>query len=502
MASVNDCRGDACVAPTTVNEMTTSGIRPYLAYKSSGVEWLGDVPAHWEVKRLKNWLEVNQITLPENTDPDYTFDYLDIGAVGTGRLTAEPEKIRFGASPSRARRVVRPGDTIVSTVRTYLKAVWHAEDANTDLIASTGFAVLTPKRETSPKFVSYVCQSDPFTYRVTAESVGIAYPAIAETRLGTFDVCIPPFPEQTAIARFLDHADRRIRRYIRAKQKLVALLEEQKQAIIHQAVTGQIDVRTGQPYPVYKPSGIEWLGDVPAHWKVRRLKFLANISSGQVNPRLEEHRHKVLIAPNHIASGSGEITELETAEAQGADSGKYEIRVGDVVYSKIRPNLRKAAISPVDGLCSADMYPIRVRKNEISPSFFLHLLLSNKVAKYAVDCSMRVAMPKINREALGDCWLVYPAMPDQMALIAWISSETADLAVAIKRAQRGIDLLREYRTRLITDVVTGKLDVREAAAVLPEIDPLGAEDGLDDTFDTDAEPALDGPDITLEEAEA
>ena len=82
--------------------------------------------------------------------------------------------------------------------------------------------------------------------------------------------CLPPLPEQTAIVRFLDHADRRIRRYIRAKQKLIALLEEQKQAIIHQAVTGQIDVRTGQPYPAYKPSGVEWLGEVPAHWEVRR----------------------------------------------------------------------------------------------------------------------------------------------------------------------------------------------------------------------------------------
>jgi type I restriction enzyme S subunit len=114
------------------------------------------------------------------------------------------------------------------------------------------------------------------------------------------------------------------------------------------------------------------------------------------------------------------------------------------------------------------MYPLRVRKNEINPSFFLHLLLSNKVTRYAVDCSMRVAMPKINRDALGDCWLAYPTLPEQIVIIARISSETAGLNMAIKRAQRGIDLLNEYRTRLIADVVTGKLDVREAAARLPD----------------------------------
>ena len=218
--------------------MMATELKRYPAYKDSGVEWLGAVPAHWEVRRLKSWVGINKLVLPEDTDPQYTFDYVDIGSVETGRLTARPERIHFGDSPSRARRVVRSGDTIVSTVRTYLKAVWHAEQAGSELIASTGFAVLTPRGRTLPKFVSYVCQSDPFTNRVTAESVGIAYPAIAETRLGRFEVCIPSLPEQAAIVRFLDHADRRIRHYIRANEKLIELLEEQKQTIIHEAVTG------------------------------------------------------------------------------------------------------------------------------------------------------------------------------------------------------------------------------------------------------------------------
>ena len=206
----------------------TAELKPYRAYKDSGVEWLGAVPAHWEVRRLKNWLDVNERVLSEDTDPEYTFGYLDIGSVETGRLAARPERFRFGDSPSRARRVVRSGDTVVSTVRTYLKAVWHAEDVGAELIASTGFAVLTPRSGVLPKFVNYVCQSDPFTNRVTAESVGIAYPTISEARLGTFEVCVPPCSEQAAIVRFLDHADRHIRRYIRAKEKLITLLEEQK----------------------------------------------------------------------------------------------------------------------------------------------------------------------------------------------------------------------------------------------------------------------------------
>jgi len=118
--------------------------RPYAAYKPSGVEWLGDVPEHWEVQKLKHWLLVNQSTLSDNTDPDYAFNHVDIGSVGTGRLSTRPERLRFQGSPSRARRIVRSGDTIISTVRTYLKAILHAEEAKPDLIVSTGFAVLTP----------------------------------------------------------------------------------------------------------------------------------------------------------------------------------------------------------------------------------------------------------------------------------------------------------------------------------------------------------------------
>ena len=126
---------------------------------------------------------------------------------------------------------------------------------------------------TTALFVSYTCQSDPFTDRVRSESVGIAYPAIAETHLGEFSVCVPPLPEQTAIARFLDDADRRIRRHIRAKERLIELLGEHKQAVIHEAVTGWIDVRTGQPYPAYKDSGAEWHWQVPWHWQVRKAKW-------------------------------------------------------------------------------------------------------------------------------------------------------------------------------------------------------------------------------------
>ena len=239
---------------------------PYPFYKPSGVPWLGDVPTHWEVRPLKQWCLVNSETLPEDTDPGYTFDYLDIGCIGTGRLVAQPEEQRFETAPSRARRVVRQGDTLISTVRTYLKAVYHLQNKWTDLVASTGFAVLRPRPVVVPALFGNLLQSDSFINQVTASSIGVTYPAISETKLSTLSVAISPDSrEQAAIVRYLDHVDRHIRRYVNAKRKLIALLEEEKQAVISQAVTRGLD-----PNVRLKPSGVEWLGDVPEHWEIRR----------------------------------------------------------------------------------------------------------------------------------------------------------------------------------------------------------------------------------------
>ncbi len=226
-----------------IHHAVTRGLDPNVRLKPSGIEWLGDVPVHWDVRRLKHWVGINETALPETTNPDFEFRYLEIGAVGTGVLIDEPSTIRFADAPSRARRIVRSGDTIVSTVRTYLKAVWFAEDVNDDLICSTGFAVLTPRQETAPKFVSYLAQSNAFTDRVTAESVGIAYPAIAESRLSSFHVCVPPLPDQVAIVKYLDKATADVDAAIARARRHVELLREYRTRLIADVVTGKLDVR-------------------------------------------------------------------------------------------------------------------------------------------------------------------------------------------------------------------------------------------------------------------
>ena len=446
-------------------------LKPYPAMKDSGMPWLGEVPERWSLLPNKVMLRRRK-TLVGERHTDYQL--LSLTKIGVIVRDVSTSRGKFSADMGTFQEV-RCGDLVFclfdvpETPRTIglsqhkgmITGAYDVFECDDHVLArylEAFYIAMDDRKLLSPLYLGLRN-----TIHIS-KFLGVKTP-------------VPPLPEQAAIVRFLDHADRRIRRYIRAKQQLIALLEEQKQAVIHRAVTRGLD-----PNVRLKPSGVEWLGDVPEHWTLKRFKFLAQVTSGQVDPRRPEYRGKILVAPNHIRSSTGEIVHLETAEDQGADSGKYEVRRGQVIYSKIRPNLRKAAIAPLDCLCSADMYPITVREAELRPAYLLLLLLSPPFTKYAVDCSLRVAMPKVNRDALGGCWIWYPNLKEQDSLLEFIKSVGGPSDLAVAQAAREVSLLREYRTRLIADVVTGKLDVREAAAGLPdeveELEPLDEADAL------------------------
>ena len=231
-----------------IDDAVTRGIDASVKLRPSGVEWLGEVPEHWILKPLKRWAQLNRSTLGETTDQGFEFRYVDIGSVKTGRLTKELERIRFGAAPSRARRILRRGDTIISTVRTYLKAIWFVNERADDLIASTGFAVLTPGDGLEPEYLGYVIQSSAFVNRVMANSIGVAYPAIAETVLGTFKVAIPPtISEQQAIIEHIRSATAPLDTAIELATTEIKLIREYRDRLITDAVTGEVDLRNWRP---------------------------------------------------------------------------------------------------------------------------------------------------------------------------------------------------------------------------------------------------------------
>lgn len=426
---------------------------PYPAYKDSGVPWLGHLPEGWELKPVKYVSTFNDESLPETTDPELMLNYVDISSVSLVEGIKKIEQVEFEKAPSRARRIVREGDTIVSTVRTYLKAIAPIRNPVDNMIVSTGFAVIRPDQTMNPDFLGYFIQSEGFVGEVVSKSTGVSYPAINPGDLVTIPGVRPPIEEQTAIADFLDRKTAEIDDLIAKKEELLRLLAEQRTALITHAVTKGLN-----PNAPMNPSGIDWLGDVSEGWDVVPFKWCCQVQSGQVDPKLDEYKSLPLIAPDHIESGTGRLLPYESAEEQGAISGKYQFEAGEVLYSKIRPELSKVALAPEAGLCSADMYAIRALDG-LRPEFLFYQMLSRHFHRFAVLESMRVAMPKINRESLGVFPVIVPDEDTQGEILNHIQSELSKMDMAEEKITAARDYLKEYRSAVITNAVTGKIKV-------------------------------------------
>ncbi len=269
-------------------------LSPYPKYKTSGVEWLGDVPVHWELKRLKFSASINDEALPDTTDPSLYLSYVDIGSVDPIHGIVSSAEMAFEDAPSRARRIVIDGDTIISTVRTYLRAVAAIRNPVPNTIASTGFAVVRP-RSVSPSFISYVLSEQGFIEAIMARSVGVSYPAINVSEIGMLPIPLPPPLEQRAIAVFLDRETEKIDTLVAKKRTLIERLKEERTALITHTVTRGLPPEAArasglEPHPKLKSSGVEWLGDVPEHWQISRLSRLTSCLDGRRIPLNREER--------------------------------------------------------------------------------------------------------------------------------------------------------------------------------------------------------------------
>ena len=436
----------------------------YPEYRDSGVEGLGQIPGHWEARRLKNWLVTNRNVLPENTDPDYEFAYVDIGSVGTGRLLSKPERLRFAAAPSRARRVVRHQDTIVSTVRTYLKAVWHVTEERPDLIVSTGFAVLTPGPHAFAKFVSYVCQSESFTSCVSAESTGVSYPAIAEIKLEALPVGVPPLEEQCAIAEFLDRETARIDALVAKKEGLICQLRKKRTGLISHAVTKGLD-----PDAPMKESGVGWLGRIPEHWDVRRLKACAAVRLSNVDKKSVEGERPVLLC-NYVDVYYHERIEngmnFMAATATRDQIRRFSLKQGDVLITKDSETWTDIAVPALvaedlpEVLCGYHLALIRPRPD------YVGAFLARALSAVGLRNQYHVAANGITRfgltvDAITTGLFPSPPVEEQRAIADFLDRETGRIDGLIAKVEEGIERLREYRTAVISAAVTGQIDVRD-----------------------------------------
>ena len=441
-----------------------AGLKPYPKYKESAVNWFGKIPTQWKIMRLKNWIKINVNTLSEDTDPTFQFFYLDIGSVSTGSLLKKPVKCTFSKAPSRARRIVHPGDTIVSTVRPNLKAVWTILKTTEPIVASTGFSVLTPPSNTDSGFVGYVVQSEALVNQMVSEAVGIAYPAVTEMKMGNMVIVVPPFQEQKCITHFLEWATTQIGRVIRAKRKLIALLNEQKQAIIHRAVTRGID-----PSLSLKPSGIPWLGNIPQHWKISRLARICDkIGDGlHGTPSYVEQSSFYFINGSNLVNGTIQIKTSKSCVSK-SEFTKYFIPLNNsTLLISINGTIGNLAYFQGEPIILGKSVAYITCGSSLSRKFLSYYLQSSAVMNFLRGELTGTTISNLSLESIRNLSVSLPPLSEQLEIVSYIEGGISPLDFAIASLKLEMELLHEYRTRLTFDVVTGKIDVRDAAKQPP-----------------------------------
>jgi type I restriction enzyme S subunit len=422
----------------------------YPSYRDSGVHWLGQVPEHWVLTRFKNALSLKQETVGVRAND---FLLLSLTLQGVIPRDLENPQGKFPAS-FETYQAVEDGDLVfcLFDVEETPRTVGISRHRG---MVTGAYTVTQAKNGVVLEYLYYY-----YYARDQYKAWRMFYTGLRNViRWDNFcDIpcLLPPKDEQVAIAKFLDRETAKIDALIKEQERLIALLTEKRHATISHVVTKGLN-----PSAPMKDSGVAWLGDVPSHWDVATFQRYVYVQEGQVNPEEEPYRSMVLIAPNHVESGTGRLLYLETAQEQSAESGKYLCKSGDVIYSKIRPALRKVCIAPEDCLCSADMYPLR-GTSTLSNSFLKWFMLSEPFSAFAVLESERVAMPKINRESLKAVWLPIPTPQEQEAIDFFLVTETAKLDALKDEAGQAIKLLAERRSALIAAAVTGQIDVRES----------------------------------------
>ena len=461
----------------------TVGLNPYPDTKYSGVEWLGGVPAHWPCLKLTQVARQETGHTPSRKVESYWrpeecvipwVSLADVWQLREGRIYIEDTKEKVseaGLANSSAR--VLPRNTVIlsRTASVGFPAILGGPMATTQ-----DFAAWICGSSIQPKYLFYVLLSmKPELHR---KMIGATHQTIYMPDIRAFRAPVPPVGEQTAIAHFLDHIDSRIQRYIRAKEKLIALLEEHKQALIHQAVTGQIDVRTGEAYPEYKESGVEWIERVPEHWEVAALRHRYAQSLGKMldSKRITGRYLTRYLRNIDVQWDNINVSGLPLMDIEPAEFDRYTVLPGDILVCEGGEVGRAAIWSGDLAVCAFQKALHRLRpcvKDQEVPRFFVYALKA-AVALGAFSDGHETTIAHLTGEKLRSHRFVFPSFLEQLAIVRFLDGETEKIDLATMAAHRSIALLSQYRARLIADVVTGKIDVRQTAANLPGGDPLNA----------------------------
>jgi len=418
--------------------------------------------AEFSTRRLKYAATINDEALSESTDADFEVAYIDIGNVDSLGCVHDIVSYRFEDAPSRARRIVRDGDVIISTVRTYLQAIAPIENPPENLIVSTGFAVVRPSDVLDQRFCKYALRATRFLWEVESRSTGVSYPAINASDLGDIRISLPDLGTQHLIASYLDRETARIDGLIAEKERMLALLEEKRTALISRVVTRGLD-----PYAPLKQSGLEWLGEIPAHWSVQRLKQLAEVRGGltlgkQYSGELQEYPY---LRVANVQDGYLKLDDILTVEVPASEVASNLLAYGDVLMNEGgdidklgRGCVWRDEIKP----CLHQNHVFAVRPHSID-SDWLALWTSTLEAKRYFESRAKRStnLASISGSNIKELPVPLPPADEQRAIQKFLSSRQSRFESIRSELQDSLCLLAERRAALITAAVTGRIPLEE-----------------------------------------
>jgi type I restriction enzyme S subunit len=466
----------------------STGLKPYPEYKETGLPWLGRVPGHWVVKRAKSIFQC--IDQRSKTGKEELLTVSSKRGV-VPRKTATVTM--FKAESYLGYKLCWPGDLVINSLWAWAGGLGVS---NHHGIISSAYGVYRIRQNTAmtPAFVHEVVRSSPFSWEFKVRSKGVWTSRLQLTDVSFFDapMHMPPLPEQEAIVRFLGWANSRLDRAIRAKRKVITLLNEQKQVIIHRAVTRGLD-----PSVPLKPSGIPWLGDIPSHWEVMPIGMaMTLIQTGPFGSQLHSYDYVTsgipVINPSHMKNA--EIlpsADISISKEKAKELERHKMFSGDVVAARRGELGRCALVMPAENgwICGTGSLLLRCKPNVLLPAFFSKIFSSNIITEMLNLSSIGATMANLNSGMVARQRIPVPPVDQQEQIVRFIDNENRQADVVMNKVKREIDLLCEYRTRLVADVVTGKLDVRNLAATLSEETAPHANEYNDDNELPDEEVA-------------
>jgi type I restriction enzyme S subunit len=478
------------------------GLKPYAEYKESGHRWLGSVPTHWLV--LPNRALFDEVKDRNHPREEMLSVTITRGIVRQKALLDGSSKKDSSNLNKGAYKLVQPHDIAYNKMRAWQGALGASTLRG---IISPAYVVMRPRKEANPWFYHNLYRTPSFAKEAERWSYGITSDmwSLRPEHFKVIGSVLPPPDEQAAIVRFLDHANRKIEGFIRAKRKLIGLLNEQKQAIIHRAVTGEDEVRMVkdengnssfilQPSTLpKKPSGIPWLGDIPKHWESMRLKNACKIRGGFAFKTEWFRADGVpVVRMSNLRRGTLNLTDAVRITESDCVAG-FELKAGDILYGLSGSvgatgslgNFAVVAAGDLPAQLNQRVARLRPDGRVLSVRFLVFLIHTSIFYDQVLADTTGTAQFNVSTNDVGKVTFSLPSISDQTEICDWLDATLAKPNDLIARTEREIALMQEYRTRLTADLVTGKLDVREAAAKLPDLP--------NETVDT--------PDEALEELE-